>query len=150
MFGTILVALDSSEHSGRTAEVACDLACRYSAKLLILHVMSPVYEGRIRNELSRLTSIEHFERTEYELLQQCGRDLVKPVEASARDKGVAYVETFCEVGDPAEIIVAMAQAHRADLVVLGRRGTGRLSGLMLGSVSQKAAQLLRIPCLIVS
>jgi len=150
VFRTILVALDSSEHSTRTAEMACDLARQYSAKLLVLHIMPPVYEGRIRNELSRLINMEHLERTEYEILQQCGQDLMKPVEACARDKGVAEVEIFCEVGDPAEIIVSMAQAHRVDLVVLGRRGTGRLSGLMLGSVSHKVVQLVGIPCLIVS
>jgi nucleotide-binding universal stress UspA family protein len=149
MYRTILVALDSSEHSARTAEMACDLAHRYGARLHVLHVMLPVYEGRIRNELSRLIDMEHLERTEYEILQQCGQDLMKPVAASARDKGVGKVEIFCEVGDPAEIIVSMAQAHRADLVVLGRRGTGRLSGLMLGSVSHKVVQLVGIPCLIV-
>lgn len=149
MFRTIVVALDSSEHSARTAEMACDLAHRYSAKLLAVHIMPPIYGGRVRDELSRLINMEHLERTEYEILQQCGRDLLKPVEVSARDRGVAEVETLCEIGDPAEIIISMAQVRRADLVVLGRRGKGKLLGLTLGSVSQKVVQLIGIPCLIV-
>ena len=53
-----------------------------------------------------------------------------------------------------EALFAMGMGHttrqNAEFVVLGRRGTGKLSGLLLGSVSQKVVQLVGIPCLIVS
>jgi nucleotide-binding universal stress UspA family protein len=100
--------------------------------------------------LSNLVRVEHLEGTEYEILQECDRDVMGPAEAHAREKGVADVEVLCEVGDPAEIIVSMAHAYPVDLVVLGRRGMGRLAGLLLGSVSQKVVQLVGAPCLIVS
>jgi hypothetical protein len=42
-------------------------------------------------------------------------------------------------GDPAEVIIETAQRLRADTIVMGRRGRGRLAGPVLGSVSQKVA-----------
>ena len=38
--------------------------------------------------------------------------------------------------------------RKADLIVLGSRGRGRMEGLLLGSVSQKIAALAPCPCLI--
>ena len=150
MFRTILVALDTSEHAVKTAKIACDLAHRYAARLLILHIVAPVFEGRARYELGKLAQIEHMERTEYEILQQAGRDLMRPFEAAARQQGVADVEVIAEIGDPASIIVSVARFRGADLIVLGRRGAGGLPGLLQGSVSQKVIQLADAPCLVVS
>ena len=71
-------------------------------------------------------------------------------ELSARQKGVGNLETLVEVGDPASVIVNMARTRNADLIVLGRRGLGTLTGLLLGSVSHKVIQLANRPCLTVS
>lgn len=54
------------------------------------------------------------------------------------------VRRLCEVGAPAEVIVDTARAAKADLLVLGTRGHGRLSEVVLGSVSHQV--LLRAPC----
>lgn len=149
-FKTILVAIDGSKHANKTAEVAADLAQRYGAKLLVLHVIAPVFDGRERNELANLARMEHLQQSEYEMLQELGRDIVQSAELTARQQEVANVEALVEVGDPASVIVEMARARNADLVVLGRRGHGTLSGLLLGSVSHKVTQVVGRPCLIVS
>jgi nucleotide-binding universal stress UspA family protein len=52
-------------------------------------------------------------------------------------------------GDPAENILSVAKKRKADVIVLGRRGMGRLAGLLLGSVSQKVSQLAHCPVLTV-
>jgi nucleotide-binding universal stress UspA family protein len=148
-FKTILVAVDGSTHATRTAEVATDLAQRYGAKLLILHVVAPIFEGRVRNELANLARMEHREQTEYEMLQAAGREIVQSAEFSARQRGVQHVEALVEVGDPASVIVDFARARGADLIVLGRRGLGTLTGLLLGSVSHKVIQVADTPCLTV-
>ena len=149
-FRTILVAVDGSKHASKIAELAADLAHSCGAKLLILHVVAPIFEGKIRNELGDLARIEHMERTEYEMLQQVGADTIKFVEVTARKKGVKDVEVLIEVGDPAGVIVSIARARSADIIVLGRRGVGTLAGLLFGSVSYKVTQVADRPCLIVS
>ncbi|HLX88192.1 MAG TPA: universal stress protein, partial [Acidimicrobiales bacterium] len=42
-------------------------------------------------------------------------------------------------GDPVESIVAASAAERADVVVLGTHGRGRLGRLVLGSISDRVS-----------
>jgi nucleotide-binding universal stress UspA family protein len=42
-----------------------------------------------------------------------------------------------DVGDPANVALKVAREADADLLVVGRRGLGGLSRLLLGSVSEK-------------
>jgi nucleotide-binding universal stress UspA family protein len=65
----------------------------------------------------------------------------------ARRLGVSAVEVQTGWGDAAEQIIEIARRKNADAVVLGRRGRGRLAGLLLGSVSQKVVSLA--PCTVV-
>jgi nucleotide-binding universal stress UspA family protein len=44
-------------------------------------------------------------------------------------------------GDPADAIISAARDRQADLIVVGSRGHGRLTGLLLGSVAQKVISL---------
>jgi nucleotide-binding universal stress UspA family protein len=90
------------------------------------------------------------EQTEYEMLQELGRAIVHSAELIARQKGAASVESVVEVGDPASVIINVSRLRSADLIVLGRRGVGTLTGLLLGSTSHKVVQLADTPCLIVS
>lgn len=147
---TILVAVDGSKQANKATEIAADLARCCGAKLLILHVVAPVYGGSDRDSLNSLTRVEHMERTEYEMLQQLGAPIVQSAELRARQQGIADVEALVEIGDPASVIVDMSQGRRADLVVVGRLGRGTLAGLLLGSISNKVVQLVGVPCLVVS
>jgi nucleotide-binding universal stress UspA family protein len=146
---TILVAVDGSTQAVMATEIAADLAQCSGAKLVILHVVTPIFGGE-REELAELGRMEHLERTEYEMLQERGRTIVESAKLSARRKGVTNVEPIVEVGDPAGVIVKLSRARSADLVVVGRRGRGTLAGLLLGSVSNKIVQLADAPCLVVS
>jgi nucleotide-binding universal stress UspA family protein len=55
--------------------------------------------------------------------------------------------TRCEWGDPAEAILDVASREKVDAIVLGRRGKGPLTRLLMGSVSQKVTSLA--PCIVV-
>ena len=70
------------------------------------------------------------------------------VEAKERAQsiGVAKVRTSSGSGDVTEAIMDMARRERSDIIVVGRRGRGQLTGLLLGSVSQKLVSLA--PCLV--
>jgi nucleotide-binding universal stress UspA family protein len=53
------------------------------------------------------------------------------------------------VGDIARALFDIAEQHDADLVVVGRRGIGRLRAAVLGSVSDAAVRDGRLPVLVV-
>lgn len=66
---------------------------------------------------------------------------------SRQKADVTTVEVRTGWGDPAEVIIEMVRREKVDTIVVGRRGHGRLAGLLLGSVSQKLVSLA--PCTVV-
>ena len=51
-------------------------------------------------------------------------------------------------GDPAEGILEIAESESADLIVMGRRGLGRLRGVLVGSVSERVSRHAECPVLL--
>jgi len=58
-------------------------------------------------------------------------------------------DEYAETGDPAECIIAFAKKSKCTEIVMGSRGLGRLSGLLLGSVVAKVVQLADVPVVVV-
>ncbi len=58
-------------------------------------------------------------------------------------------DTYVEAGDPSECIIAFAKKSKCGEIVMGSRGLGRLSGLLLGSVVAKVVQLADVPVVVV-
>jgi nucleotide-binding universal stress UspA family protein len=52
-------------------------------------------------------------------------------------------------GEPAATIVRFAGAQRCSEIVMGKRGLGRITGLLLGSVSREVAHLSEVPVTLV-
>ncbi len=52
-------------------------------------------------------------------------------------------------GDQGHEIIAAGRELKADLIIMGSRGRGQLSGLILGSVSEQVLHGSRTPVLIV-
>jgi nucleotide-binding universal stress UspA family protein len=53
------------------------------------------------------------------------------------------------VGDPPDTIATYAGEHGCDQIVMGTRGMGSVSNLVLGSVATKVIQLAPVPVLLV-
>lgn len=145
----VLAAVDGSEHALRAVRLAADLAARYGAPLHLLHVLTDTRSGRIPRGLEEYERLEHVALTEAELLRAAGEQMVETAAEHARAAGAPAVACHVVRGDPAATILAEATAIGADVVVLGRRGLGELSGLLQGSVSQKVAHHATCPVLTV-
>ena len=139
---SVLLATDGSETAERATRFAVQLAKQCEAKLCILYVSGNM-------DLSRhdIRAIERAEGNIADVLEQVARQILARAATNARDAGIENAQTKTGWGDPAEQIIDTAARVEADTIVMGRRGLGRLSGLLLGSVSQKVASLA--PCVVV-
>jgi nucleotide-binding universal stress UspA family protein len=77
-----------------------------------------------------------------------GRQAIEQAEALLRAAGIGF-ESEVVPGDPARVLLAAAERHGCDLMVIGARGRGPVKGLLLGSVSQAVLQGARVPVTIV-
>lgn len=173
MFSRILVATDGSEHAQRALAVAGNIASRFEAELIVLHVFScaEVDEGiRQMAEVEHLVparrkasgsdlrvsgamgySIETIEETHdpgvyYQAAEKMGQMIADDGAKAARDAGAPKVKPTAREGDPTEVILNVARDEKIDLVVLGSRGLGTLKGLLMGSVSSKVSHLAECCC----
>jgi nucleotide-binding universal stress UspA family protein len=133
----ILAGTDGSESAERAVDLAAELALAMSARLILVTVGG----GLPRDELQRIARAIDGEGEAFELV---AAQTLQRAADRARRREVVQLEEHLEWGDPAEALLRTAQRLKVDLVVIGRRGRGRLAGLLLGSVSQKVVSLA--PC----
>jgi len=146
MFKSILVPVDGSAHSQRAIELATDLAEKYGAKLEFVHV-GVMHE--VPPELQRIAEIEGVADRPESTFEFVERRIVATAEEYAQNHGAKSVQTTVVVGDPASEIVRTAKDRGADMIVMGCRGRGHLTGLLLGSVSHKVVSLAPCTCVTV-
>jgi len=141
----ILVATDGSEGAGRAIDHAARRAAREDAELLIVNVMGVT---GLPEALARaFTSGQQawFD----ELLAATSAELLAGARARAQAAGAARVRLVSQRGEIVPEIIAAAQHSGAEAIVVGRRGTGQISALLLGSVSQRLAGLAPLPVTVV-
>lgn len=164
MINTIVCPTDGSTHAKKALEFASDLAAKYGAKLAVVHVMG---HGPVPDGLVHMAEVEHVvdsERADYSVPRAAvphgseelgretqmhdfiGRKILEEAEELAKENGVKNVHGTMEEGDPASCILHAADAHNADLIVMGSRGLGNLKGLLMGSVSQKVSHHAKCTC----
>lgn len=123
MIQKIITPVDGSKHAKMALELSADLAARFDAEMVLLHV-GPVGEE--------------------------GSEILQRALKQAKASGARQVETSLEAGDPADRILARALDEAADLIVMGSRGLGALDGLVMGSVSHKVFHLAPCSCITVN
>ena len=161
MIQTIVTPIDGSRHAQLALDMSTDLAARYDAQLILLHV--GYRDGSVPKELYDTaarelgaadgdggeTAATPTQSRELEILEHMGLMLLRNAQRQAEDKGVKRVETVMEAGDPGDRILHHAKQWAADLIVMGSRGFGELKGLVLGSVSHKVHNLAPCSCITV-
>jgi nucleotide-binding universal stress UspA family protein len=135
----ILIPIDGSENSLRAVKFLIKKAALFRDPLEIhlLNVQHP-FPGTIRG-VAQLAQEEH---------QQQGLAALADARRLFDDANVKYAHHI-SVGETPEIIAHYVDDKNIEQVVMGTRGLGTISGMLLGSVATKVLHLVQVPVLLV-
>ena len=138
----LLVATDGSEHADRVVDHVIKLSGWYKEPLEVhlLNVQLPLAGVNIKLLVSRedLNAYQHDE----------GIAALKSSRAKLEAAGIAHA-FHIGVGHPAEVIVQYAEEKRCEQIVMGSRGLGSVTSMVLGSVATKVIHLSKVPVLLI-
>lgn len=137
----ILVPVDGSDASTRALQHALALCKAFrKGSLTVVAVDDSLFPGAARKMGAEAADAHHAES--FQRLLGPARKLL-----ARRKLKVEFIEL---VGDVAENILATAASRKADMIVMGSRGTSGIKGVLLGSVSQKVLAGTPVPVTIVT
>jgi len=138
MFKNILLGVDGSEHALRAARLAGEMARLTTADLRVVVSFDPVpgYLGEpyLQEALSNR-------------MRQADDILQPALDEIGSIPGTLKTEVL--EGPPAEAILNVAEVREIDLIVMGTRGRGRFTSVLLGSQSQKVVSHATCPVMLV-
>ena len=163
---TILIPVDGSGHARKAALVGAAIATKFSARVILLHVLlrnlslTKIYELAQTQKMPP-DVLERFKPiapavydfgltvpagvigsvASTDLLIEIGRRILETEKAVIKGQGVKIVDLVIEDDDAASKILEIAKNEKVDFVVMGRRGLGALEGVLSGSVSTKVSHL---------
>ncbi|NUB93549.1 universal stress protein [Haloterrigena sp. SYSU A121-1] len=132
MAATILVAFDESPQA--TAALHHALSTYDNATIRVLYVNDPWEWAGADGIDGVFYAEEAFERS-----QEVAEEVIATAEEIAREYGTE-VTTESEVGAASETIVAYAEEHNVDHIVLGSHGRRGLERFLLGSVAERVVK----------
>jgi len=135
-FNNILVPYDDSPNSKRALSKAFELAELTNGKITVINVIS------YHKAMGKI--IEPYRESIYDHVKKFFNQIER--DASRRDVTLKEEITY---GNPAEEIINFMKNKKFDIIIMGRRGTSKITGTSLGSVSNALVQNSKIPVLIV-
>jgi len=174
MIKKILVPTDGSDHAKNALALAADIAGKYDAEIVIIHVLmhhASAYDLKpLATDLTAgddlLGNLDDLIETSLEassagyggpvilpapndILQEIGELVIADAKTRAASAGIAKVAAHIVSGSPADAILDAADRENADMIVMGSRGLGKVADLLMGSVSHKVSHLSKCTCVTV-
>ncbi|NTW04774.1 MAG: universal stress protein [Peptococcaceae bacterium] len=144
MYEKILVPLDGSVQSQRSAEYAIELAKSMNSQVVFIHVIPvlPPYERHQSG--SSESAYQHL----HDDLRQSGEGIIENAKAlfGKEDINASYRLLW---GNPAMEICHFAKEEDISLIVMGNRGLGEIKGYLIGSISNRVVRHASCPVMIV-
>jgi nucleotide-binding universal stress UspA family protein len=132
MISTVAVGTDGSATAGEAVKAAIDMARRFDAKLVLLSAFQDS-GGRPPRGASRELQWAVSKSAQV-------REILERTSEGAKREGIDCT-TLIDEGDPAEVLVRLAEECDADVLVIGNKGMQRR---VLGSVPNTVTH--KAPC----
>ena len=140
MFDVICVPVDGSEYGYKAADVAIEIAEKFSSKIAAVHVL------------------EEFSFNSYDSEEDSGDEILAKITKKASDVGVDVVEHLL-TADPLRDMKFIVEQTRANLVVIHAHGANNnrfvsfednsVSDTQIGSVSERLLRTSEVPVLLI-
>ncbi|MFB6164881.1 MAG: universal stress protein [Haloarculaceae archaeon] len=133
----ILVPVDGSDQARAAVEFAFEEFP--DGEVLLLHVINPAEAG-----YGAQSSLPTFPEEWYQQETDTAEELFAEIRELAPDPST-IVQTEAVVGRPAGAIVAYADEHDVDQIVMGSHGRSGVSRILLGSVAESVVRKASVP-----
>lgn len=122
----IMLAYDGSRYAHKAAQKGCELAVSYGSMV----VVATLYEMSMEGYMFSPNVAQH--------LHNAAQKKQEPVVRMLDEKGVREYEQFVDHGDPIyRGLSELARQKAVGLTVMGSRGAGNISKILLGSVAAR-------------
>lgn len=149
MYKKILVAFDGSEPSKYALDHAVSIASKWESELIILSVVprvsTPLFPDGGPAPLTSLHLADYHDS----LIEIYSKSLKEAEDDVKEAFPSVKINSMLLDGRPSSIIVETAENEDVDLIVIGSRGIGGITGWILGSTSRRVVETCTKPVLIV-
>ncbi len=146
MFEKIVVCSDGSEPALHALRTAAEIAQKFSAHVVVVHVFDP---STLPLPFAGISDSEMIAAGECGSYADRVFDCVEKQTSELLEKNEIAFKMRREFGHPAERILSAAQDENADLVVVGSRGLNAWRAMVMGSVSVHIVQHAHCQVLVV-
>ena len=143
MYKHILVPTDGSPLASKAIESAIAFAAEVGARVTGYYAIEDMNMHHVGAHLTR-ELVEEFDRRAHAAAEQH----VSAPAKSAKAAGVVYNWIVSKVTQPHDGIIAAARESGCDIIFMASHGHRGLTGLIVGSVTQKVLTHSKIPVLV--
>lgn len=142
----ILTAIDGSTPSLKASVFAIDMAKRFDAELMVLHVIDPRYKEL---EIAISPRPGKFKEIAKRVMED-GEKIVETVRKKATEKNVnVKTDVISDFTSVTKDILQYAKVNKVDIIVVGSRGMTGFRKLLVGSVATGVVTYSDCPVVVV-
>ncbi len=139
----ILLAYDGSDNAKRALQYIIDFAADVT-KPLQVHVLNVQQEPVLYGEFVTAGTVDELNKS---FIDKSNRTLADAATA-LQTAGISH-QTHAILGNVAEEVSDAVQKFGCDTVVMGTRGMGSFTGMLMGSVANRVVHEVSVPVLLV-
>lgn len=149
LFSKILVAFDGSEPSMRALDLAAKTAAIFKGELVILTVVPKTPFPILAEEGSTSFRAREYEEYQRKMFESYKNSMERAKSEIIQKYPDLKYESVLIEGRPSSIIVEEAENREVNLIIIGSRGLGGITGWILGSTSRKVVDQCTKPILVI-
>jgi nucleotide-binding universal stress UspA family protein len=138
MIKKIIFPYDFSVFSKAAIPFIKDFTKLGAKDVIIVSVLE--YEELFTHVLFKEVEIKRFKKKTEERLEKVKNEL---------EEAGLYVSTAVDFGIPSKVIINVALEEKADIIIMGARGSSALANMFLGSTAENVLKRSPIPVLVV-